>query len=82
MSTRDVRELLVEHWGGELRQLGVRDPFVIARRLADMAEAQGVSLTRPAHHHDPAASWQTPVTDPTPPTADWRQARAALKGDT
>lgn len=61
MTTRNVRDLIVEAWEGELRASGVKNPHALALKLAVITEAHGVRLVRPALLQDPVANdWRRP----------------------
>lgn len=61
MSTRNVKELIVEVWEGKLRDAGARNPHTLALELAAICEAHGVRLVRPALIQDPVANdWRKP----------------------
>jgi hypothetical protein len=61
MTTRNVRDLIVEVWEGKPRAAGARNPHALALDLAVVCEAHGVRLVRPALIQDPVANdWRTP----------------------
>lgn len=63
MTSRNVRDLLIEAWEGALLEEGCAPSRVhaLALKLAVLAEAHGVRLARPAHLHDPVADdWHGP----------------------
>jgi hypothetical protein len=58
MTTRDVRDLIVDAIEADLRRRGCPHPRTAALAAAAIVEGQGIALLRPAHHHDPDADWR------------------------
>jgi len=82
MTTRDVRDLIVDAIEGDLRRRGCPNPRTAALAAAAIVEGQGIALVRPAHHHDPVADWRrTPQPEQITPAAaatGYQAARAAI----
>lgn len=82
MSMRNVKDVIVEAWEGELRLAGTRNPHAVALKLAVIVEAHGVRLARPALLQDPVANdWSRPpeVTEAVRLAADHAAGAEAAK---
>jgi hypothetical protein len=68
VSTRNVRDVIITGFEGVLREENCHPGKVhaIALKLAAVVEGHGVSLSRPAHLHDPVAD-------------DWRPAAGDME---